>query len=1401
MYNPIATYRIQFHKGFTLRDFEDILFYFQKLGVSTIYASPIFQSMPRSVHGYDVLNPNRINSEIGSLEELRIITRNLSQANIGWLQDIVPNHMAFDTKNVWLKDVLEKGKSSEYASFFDVNWNSPVYGGKLMVPFLGSSLEEIINKGELTISLNESEIWFKYFDTFYPLNHLGYLTVFKQLKEQHDVDSLMEKLLALDINKPGYAERFDDFKKSFLSFLANENVRQHIEKSLETINNHKDQLLQLCHQQYYRLCHWQETDFQINYRRFFTVNGLICLNIQDEKVFQQVHQLVKQLVAEKVFKGLRIDHIDGLFDPTQYLDRLKHLVEKDTYTCVEKILHSEESLPANWNVAGNTGYDFLAIVNNLFTNKKYEQLLSNFYNKLVPADKTFEQQLRDKKKYILYEHMSGELENLYQLFLSQELVDEYNLQHIGGENIKKAIGEFLIHCPVYRYYGNTFPLASEEANAVRKILFQVKENHPALNTATDLLLLIFLCKSNKVNQEYNQRALYFYQRCMQFSGPLMAKGFEDTLMYTYNRFLAHNEVGDSPNAFGYTVAEFHDKMKERQKSWPLSINTTSTHDTKRGEDVRARLNILSDLAPLWISQVEEWMQLNKELKQDSAPEVNDEYFIYQTLVGHHPMPGEDEEDFKNRLEEYLQKAMREAKTHSNWTMPNEQYENCVKNFAGELLNKNTAFWKSFEGFQNKIVDFGIINSLIQVLIKFTSPGIPDVYQGTELWDLSFVDPDNRKAVDYKKRTAFLNEIENPEVDAAFFEKLWQQRFSGKIKLWLTNQLFLLRKQHSLLFTEGDYVPLTVKGKNKENIIAFARRHRQTIFIVAAPLHIATLCEQQNKHWQQLDWADTKIILPEGFFSPGKSVLENKKIALGKDILVQNVFQQFPFVVLKADVLPNERGAGILLHISSLPSPFGIGDFGEEAKAFADFLFRSCQKYWQLLPLNPTEAGQGYSPYSSTSSKAGNFLLISSELLAEDGYLTTEDIQPFYLPHSAKADYSAAERVKTKLFDKAWNNFKIIEGSSAQVDLNNYCEKEKLWLNDFALYMIIKEDHGKPWYEWPDEFKFRNTEALQTLTEKNADRLQKIKWLQFIFAKQWKQLKTYCNDRGIQLIGDIPFYISYDSADVWANPEIFKLDKRGNRTGVAGVPPDAFSDDGQLWGMPVFRWGVLKKNNYRWWIERLRKNIELFDLVRLDHFRAFSAYWEVAAKEKTAKKGKWVKGPGAHFFKVLKRSFGELPFIAEDLGEIDAPVYKLRDQFHLPGMKVLQFAFGDDVGTSPHIPHNYKENFFVYTGTHDNNTTRGWWRQEAVKSRIVLQEYVDKTLTEDLVSPVLCRMAYASTARVAILPMQDVLGLDETARMNTPSSSENNWHWRLIPSQILEEAEKNLKEWTNIYNRR
>jgi len=501
------------------------------------------------------------------------------------------------------------------------------------------------------------------------------------------------------------------------------------------------------------------------------------------------------------------------------------------------------------------------------------------------------------------------------------------------------------------------------------------------------------------------------------------------------------------------------------------------------------------------------------------------------------------------------------------------------------------------------------------------------------------------------------------------------------------------------------------------------------------------------------------------------------------------------------MIDNKRAAGILLHITSLPSGFGIGDLGPEAKQFADFLHRSGQTYWQLLPINPTEQGQGHSPYSSISSRAGNTLLISPELLVADGLLDEKELEQFQLPKEAKVNYEEATKVKAAIFEKAWTTAKEEKKPGLQHDFKEFCHKEAEWLDDFALYMLLKqENENQPWFRWPEKFKLRDKHALNQLLDDHKDTIDKIKWLQFIFAKQWQQLRHYCNNKGIKFFGDLPFYISYDSVDVWSNRHLFSLDDEGKMIGAAGVPPDAFSDDGQLWGMPVFLWEQMKKHHYKWWIERFKKNMELFDVLRLDHFRAFADYWEVPAAEETAKNGKWVRGPRADLFNSVKKELGDLPFIAEDLGEINEPVYELRDEFQFPGMKILQFAFGDNMPESPYIPHNYSENFIAYTGTHDNNTIRGWYRQEGSRHKQQLEQYIGTSLSEETIHIAMGRLAYASVAKIAILPMQDVLGLDETARMNTPASGDNNWGWRMLSGQLTWESENLLKSWTTLYNR-
>ncbi|HZI01931.1 MAG TPA: malto-oligosyltrehalose synthase [Flavisolibacter sp.] len=1140
----------------------------------------------------------------------------------------------------------------------------------------------------------------------------------------------------------------------------------------------------------------------MNYRRFFTVNGLICLNIQDEHVFEVYHQLIKQLVDEGIFQGLRIDHIDGLYDPSGYLHRLRKLAGEETYIVVEKILEQEETVPEHWPIEGSTGYDFLAIVNNVLSNSASEKYFRQFYISLSKTYSTVPQQIRDKKAHILYEHMAGELENLYRLFIESNLLTLETIQSVAAEEMKRAIGTFLIHCPVYRYYAQSLPLI-EEAPLIRQILDQVKQAEPDLSHAIGLLEDVWLIKPETEDEGYKLRAVHFYKRCMQFSGPLMAKGVEDTLMYNWNAFIAHNEVGDAPDAFGLSTAQFHEKMRIRQQQSPLALNATSTHDTKRGEDVRARLNVLTDIPDLWFSNVGEWMHINKRLKKNGMPDANDEYFIYQTLIGTWPLIKEEEKDFGDRLGAYFEKALREGKHHSNWSTPDTEYEQAVKDFTAELLKKGTPFQKSFQRLLQHINDAAIVHSLHQVLLKFTCPGTPDVYQGCELWDFSLVDPDNRRPVDYQKRIVYLEQITNSK-NNDIHRELWSNRNDGRIKFWLTYSLMQIRKSNPEIFAYGDYVPLEVTGMYKDNVLAYARKLKRTWYIIAIPLHISSLFEHEKKDLSNFDWKDTTIQLPKAVKNEWTNLLfESSGVADKNKLLLDGLFKELPFFIGRMEGTINERGAGVLLHITSLASNFGIGDMGPQAKAFADILHRGKQKYWQLLPINPTEGGQGHSPYSATSSMAGNILMISPEVLANEGLLSNEALPGKHLPFTGKTLYEETAEVKMELLQMAWQNFNQQQGSTLQKAFIDFCQDEKQWLDDFANYALLKQQHqGKPWYEWPKEYKSRSKETISKWKAENDQELQYIKWLQFVFYKQWNELKKYCNQRNIELIGDLPFYISYDSADVWTHQDIFNLDAEGNRLGLAGVPPDAFSADGQLWGMPVFRWDVLKQRNYSWWVDRLRKQTELFDKVRLDHFRAFAAYWEVPAGEETARNGQWKTGPGVDFFKVLKEAFGELPFIAEDLGDIDDAVMSLRDDFQLPGMKILQFAFGDDDGVSDYLPHNYDRNFIVYTGTHDNNTSRGWYRQEAnTKTKKRIDAYTGRQLSEDDIPPLLCRMAYASVAEIAILPLQDILGLDEIARMNIPASGTDNWAWRLLPGQVSKHTADTLRHWTKIYNRR
>jgi 4-alpha-glucanotransferase len=494
-----------------------------------------------------------------------------------------------------------------------------------------------------------------------------------------------------------------------------------------------------------------------------------------------------------------------------------------------------------------------------------------------------------------------------------------------------------------------------------------------------------------------------------------------------------------------------------------------------------------------------------------------------------------------------------------------------------------------------------------------------------------------------------------------------------------------------------------------------------------------------------------------------------------------------------------RASGILLHITSLPSAHGIGDLGPAAYKFADFLAEAKQSFWQVLPLNPLGTSSHNSPYSGLSAFAGNPLLISLEKLAEQGLLTQEQIAQHPAFAADKVDYAKVVEFKQHLFNTAYENFKK---SPAPCEYGKFCEENSMWLDDFALFIALSEHfRQQSWNKWPEPVRDRSSDELTVMRERFKDRIGREKFLQYIFFKQWFALKDYCSQRGIQFLGDIPIYVDYDCADVWTHPNLFKLDDKKLPTAVSGVPPDYFSKTGQRWGNPVYNWEVSKKGHYQWWIERIGHNLKLFTSLRIDHFRGFVQYWEVPASEETAVKGKWVDGPGEDLFFALLKRFAYLPIIAEDLGLITPDVREFIRRFEFPGMKVLLFAFDTTLPRNLYAPHNITSNCVVYTGTHDNNTVRGWFEKEASEEdKKRFMHYLGHETKAETVHWDMIRLAMRSVGNTVIIPVQDILGLDGEARMNTPSVKENNWTWRLADGQLTKDLAKNLADMTHIYGR-
>jgi len=903
---PQSTYRLQFNREFTFSDAIQAIPYLEELGISHCYASPYLRARPGSLHGYDIVDHRQINPEIGTGEEYERFVALLDEHGLGQILDIVPNHMGImGSDNAWWLDVLENGEASAYADFFDIDWY-PLKGelqGKVLVPVLGDQYGTVLDRGELRLTFDQAagEFSICYFHHRFPIDPREYPRILgKKLGELEDrlgtknadvleLQSLItafEHLPSKEESSPEKrAERVRDkeIHKRRLASLCSRSpaVSDFLERVVEKTNGFPgdtssfDQLHELIKKQAFRLAYWRVAADDINYRRFFDVNDLAALRQEDERVFHETHEFILRLLHAGKIDGLRIDHPDGLYDPQQYFARLQHAGNHSQhhYIVAEKILTGDEGIPENWPIDGTTGYNFLNLVNGLFVESVNEKKMNWIYRRFIGANVSFEELVYQSKKLVMDAYLNSEL-NLLANDLSRIALAERHTCDFTLKSLRDALTEIVALFPVYRTYGNEQLSSSDRAYIHQAVDRAIASNSAAEVSVYEFIRELLLRERQESRPKHYQRAVVrFAVRFQQYTSALMAKGLEDTSFYRYNCLVSLNEVGGDPLRFGVREEEFHLEMAKRAENWPHEMSATSTHDTKRSEDVRARIDVLSEMPLVWHRHVRRWRQLNRDKKTrlaaGDAPNANDEYLLYQTLVGAWPFEEPDlpDETFVRRISEYMRKAMREAKTHTNWANPNQAYESAVLGFVEAVL-KSRDFCESFVPFQKDTAYFGMLNSLSQTLIKLTAPGVPDIYQGTELWDFSLVDPDNRRPVDYKQRLAVLRELKKRSpADAECAQKqlcsITQNMEDGRIKLHTIASTLSLRKQLPELFRDGEYLPLAVIGEKSRHVVAFARRLGDHWLIVAVPRLCAELLEyQRHLPCGSEIWRETKVELPE-----------------------------------------------------------------------------------------------------------------------------------------------------------------------------------------------------------------------------------------------------------------------------------------------------------------------------------------------------------------------------------------------------------------------------------------------------------------------------------------------------------------------------------------------------------
>lgn len=852
MRKPLATYRLQLHSGFGFDAAAEIADYLEALGVSHIYCSPYLQAMPGSKHGYDVVDHHRVNVELGGEEAHARFSFRMGQCHLGQVLDIVPNHMAIGNRwNAWWWDVLENGLASPYASYFDIDWQSPEerLRNKILLPILGDHYGRALKRHEIRLLRKGSEFTVHYFEHELPVAPESVAPILTSACNRVGDDGpgsealgfLADSLMRLPAFEKADREalvarnRDQQVVRRWLDRLLSERpgIAEAVDSALGVINENVNALDAVLDRQNYRLAYWKAASRDLGYRRFFDINTLVGLHMEDEQVFNDTHSLILRWLRAGVLDGVRVDHPDGLRDPREYFRRLRAAAE-DVWIVAEKILEPGENLRNDWPVEGTTGYDYLNVAGGLLIDPAGEQPLTDFYKRFTARNASFEEEAVEKKLAGLRDLLGSDVNRLAAIF--QEIC-EVNRDHrdYTRHEIRHAIRTMVAAFPIYRTYVRSAAdhVSETDIACIDTATELAKKRRPDLDCELfDFLREVLLLRSRgDVESE-------FVMQFQQFTGPAMAKGVEDTAFYTYNRLLGLNEVGGNPGRFGVSVDAFHRYCACRQQHWPRTQLAGSTHDTKRSEDVRARLAVLSEIPEEWAAAVDRWAAHNERYKCEGAPDRNTEYHLYQTMLGAWPLP-------EDRLQAYMQKACREAREQTRWTDPNEAFEAAVKDFISKILG-DEEFLRDFESFTAKTILPGRLNSVTQTLLRMTSPGVPDIYQGTEIWDLSLVDPDNRRPVDYALRRSLLAEL--PSLTP---EEIMSRMDEGLPKLWTVHQALGVRREHPTCFGPGGaYMRLQANGPEANRVVSF--RRADDVMVVAQRLTMA-----------DRPWGETSVEVPGG----------------------------------------------------------------------------------------------------------------------------------------------------------------------------------------------------------------------------------------------------------------------------------------------------------------------------------------------------------------------------------------------------------------------------------------------------------------------------------------------------------------------------------------------------------